>query len=275
MPNLSDIIRPTDDQLDGIACIRCSATDAPMIPAGSGERGQLFECSTHTAVPAGREYGVRGTVDTAEGRQVRTYTGRRLDQATAASMLKELQDAQQREGITADAVIVSRDPGGAWTAIELPHSEDKTVEVLADAGAALSDLEVRVCYVSGYLSAVTMLAEQMRTAGVDAPIWEEYRASLLNEDEREEIIHAVKMVIRRRRGEEIRENVAFELAMRAGMLCGVELATTFDGDTVAEVAYNAARECMSESEVSAMAATVEDIIVSRQSAEPAATTDLS
>ncbi|MEV4183111.1 hypothetical protein AB0J28_16935, partial [Streptosporangium canum] len=164
---------------------------------------------------------------------------------------------------------------GAWTEIELPHSEDKTVEVLAEVGAALSDLEVRVCYVSGYLSAVTMLAEQMRAAGVDAPIWEEYRASLLDDDEREEIIHAVKMVIRRRRGEEIRENVAFELAMRAGMLCGVELATTFDGDTVAEVAYNAARECMSEREVSAMAATVEDIIVGRQSAEPAATTDLS
>ncbi|MFD8562472.1 DUF6907 domain-containing protein [Streptosporangium canum] len=49
MHNPTDIIRLTADQLDGIACIRCSATDSPMIPAGTGERGQLFECSTHTA----------------------------------------------------------------------------------------------------------------------------------------------------------------------------------------------------------------------------------
>ncbi|MEU4405052.1 hypothetical protein AB0F88_11035 [Streptosporangium sp. NPDC023963] len=42
-----DIIALTDDQLDGIACIRCHRTDTPMIPAGTGERGQLFECIPH------------------------------------------------------------------------------------------------------------------------------------------------------------------------------------------------------------------------------------
>lgn len=49
MHNLSDIIRLTADQLDGIACIRCAATDAPMTPAGTGEHGQLFECTSHIA----------------------------------------------------------------------------------------------------------------------------------------------------------------------------------------------------------------------------------
>ncbi|MFD8564827.1 DUF6907 domain-containing protein [Streptosporangium canum] len=51
----ADIIALTGDQLDGIACIRCHATDAPMVPAGVGERGQLFECTDHTAPPAAPE----------------------------------------------------------------------------------------------------------------------------------------------------------------------------------------------------------------------------
>jgi len=277
MRNPTDIIRLTADQLDGIACIRCSRTDIPMIPAGSGERGQLFECSEHVSVPAGREYGVRGTIDTAEGRTVRTYTGRNLDLAAAAVLLKELQGVQRRADIQADAVIVSRAPGGEWRVelAELPDTADETVEALAEAGARLTDLEVRVAYTSGYLSAVTMLTEQLEAAEVDTSTLEEYRASLLTVEEREEIAHAVKMVILRRRGETIREHVAFELAMRAGMLCGVELAMTFTGESAAEVARNVALERMSDSEVSAMAATVEDIIVGRQSAEPAAITDLS
>lgn len=199
MHNPTDIIRLTPDQLDGIACIRCSATDAPMIPAGTGEYGQLFECSIHTA--------------------------------------------------------------------------DETAEALAEVAARLTDLEVRVAYTSGYLSAVTMLTEQLEAAGVDTSTLEEYRASLLTVEEREEIAHAVKMVILRRRGETIREHVAFELAMRAGMLCGVELAMTFGGESAAEAARSVALERMSDSEVSAMVTTVEDILVSRENAAPAAATD--
>lgn len=44
--------RLSDDQLDGIACIRCHATATPMVPAGTGERGQLFECAAHVRPPA-------------------------------------------------------------------------------------------------------------------------------------------------------------------------------------------------------------------------------
>lgn len=42
----------SDEQLDGLACIRCASVDAPMVPAGIGERGQLFECACHTSCPA-------------------------------------------------------------------------------------------------------------------------------------------------------------------------------------------------------------------------------
>ncbi|ACZ84826.1 DUF6907 domain-containing protein [Streptosporangium roseum] len=100
----ADIIRLTGDQLDGVACIRCSATDAPMVPAGTGERGQLFECADH-----GREYGVRGTVDHGNGPQIRTYTG-----TDAVGMLAELRDVQHRQGGVVDAVVVSRPAGGEW-----------------------------------------------------------------------------------------------------------------------------------------------------------------
>ncbi|MEV6980009.1 hypothetical protein AB0M95_01915 [Sphaerisporangium sp. NPDC051017] len=66
----TDILTLNDDQLDGVACIRCGATDTTMVPAGHGERGQLFECSSHaadvdpeTAFQIGFAAGVRFTAD--------------------------------------------------------------------------------------------------------------------------------------------------------------------------------------------------------------------
>lgn len=41
------VVALTGDQLDGIACIRCERTDTRMVPAGSAEHGQLFQCADH------------------------------------------------------------------------------------------------------------------------------------------------------------------------------------------------------------------------------------
>ncbi|MFD8558219.1 hypothetical protein ACFV1N_13140 [Streptosporangium canum] len=50
--DLKLVYRPTTrDQLDGVACIRCGRTDTPMVPAGSGPRGQLFTCSPTCPTP--------------------------------------------------------------------------------------------------------------------------------------------------------------------------------------------------------------------------------
>ncbi len=47
----ANIVALTDDQLDGVACVRCGGTGAPMVPAGFGERGQVFECTHHDDTP--------------------------------------------------------------------------------------------------------------------------------------------------------------------------------------------------------------------------------
>ncbi|MEV4180151.1 hypothetical protein AB0J28_01730, partial [Streptosporangium canum] len=41
----------TDAQLDGIACVRCGATNPPMVPTGHGPRGQMFACSPACPTP--------------------------------------------------------------------------------------------------------------------------------------------------------------------------------------------------------------------------------
>ncbi|WP_030919031.1 hypothetical protein [Streptosporangium amethystogenes] len=117
------------DQLDGLACIRCGAVDAPMVPAGMGEHGQLFACTSHTVAT---EFGVRGTIRTAEGEQVKTYTGRDGTREEAAGLLGDLLGVQERQRIEADAVIVSRTSGGTWVPVaEEPEQISDRVLLLA------------------------------------------------------------------------------------------------------------------------------------------------
>lgn len=41
----------TEDQRDGLACIRCGAEDTAMVPSGLLDGGQVFQCSTECAAP--------------------------------------------------------------------------------------------------------------------------------------------------------------------------------------------------------------------------------
>ncbi|MEV7007556.1 hypothetical protein [Streptosporangium sp. NPDC051022] len=148
----ADIIALSDAQLDGIACVRCGDTGAPMVPAGHAERGQLFECTRH------------------------------------------------------------REPAAP---VEAPSPRE------------LSDSELMVGYYAGYLSAVTILRDVIAEIGLNPDEWALDARQGLTSDEHDEIAHAARLVLWRRRGVKVPADPMSEAAMSAGVLLGVELAERY------------------------------------------------
>ncbi|MEU3168940.1 hypothetical protein [Streptosporangium sp. NPDC006930] len=119
-PPAADVATLTEAQLDGVACIRCASTTTPMVPAGIGERGQLFNCTNHPAeeaapaqanplqpgvyITAPPTYAVRFTRKTGNGPEIRTFPCLSWDHA--GQELEAAQIVQEREGISDDAVIL-------------------------------------------------------------------------------------------------------------------------------------------------------------------------
>ena len=81
----------TDSQLDGLACCECGREDGPMVPSGSGSRGQLFrhaECGQRLRLverPTPPPQGWR-----APGRLTRLRIRQGLTQAGLAALLTDV-----------------------------------------------------------------------------------------------------------------------------------------------------------------------------------------
>ncbi|MGJ6968767.1 hypothetical protein ACSDR0_43370 [Streptosporangium sp. G11] len=132
-PNSTTATLPLNLQTRTTGTVHAPADGAPLCPARARTSAQgaayvetsdpitCRSCLKRQAAAdqlAARETGVRGTVRTAEGVQVRVYPGEDI-----ADMLDTLTAVQQRAGLEVDAVAVSRTPGGDWEPVAPADAE--------------------------------------------------------------------------------------------------------------------------------------------------------
>ncbi|WP_344972794.1 DUF6907 domain-containing protein [Streptosporangium fragile] len=117
-------------------CLKLTAT----------EPAERVEVEAPAQPAEAREYGVRGTVNTPEGVQVRVYAGESLEHATT-KLLRDLHGVQQRGGLAVDGAVVSRTPGGEWEPIETTRHDDSVqlVDVTALTPAQLDGITCVRC----------------------------------------------------------------------------------------------------------------------------------
>lgn len=109
--------------------------------------------------------------------------------------------------------------------VRVGHGENGPLfQCVACTCRSITDKEVKLCFLAGNISAVTILRDLIDEFGLDPDQRAWSAGELLTAEELDEISHTVKLIVWRRRGVKVPSDPMSLAAVSAGIVVGVELA---------------------------------------------------